>query len=281
MEDSQFKEDSSTMPTTTSQEAESQKLESNIPTIINDGASIEVAVRKPRGRPTGSKNKRKQPVFVTQQPVPTASVSPYVLQIASGSDIISSVTRFCNSRNTGLCVLSGSGLVSNVCFLQPNTTNTITFRGVFNLLSISATVLPPSSAMQSPFNNNGKFVVSVAGLQGQMFGGTVAGPLISAGTVYIISTSFNNPNYHQLPMELEDNNKRVQNSSGCASISTTREQLSGLQQQLQPHMGALINRRHPATTMAGDQSLSMSNSFNPPPNMVWQSMSQPHHSKPC
>lgn len=72
----------------------------------NDGATIEV-VRRPRGRPPGSKNKPKPPVIITRDAEP--SMSPYILEIPTGVDIINSITKFCRKRNMGLCVLNGSG----------------------------------------------------------------------------------------------------------------------------------------------------------------------------
>lgn len=177
----------------------------------NDGASIEV-VRRPRGRPPGSKNKPKPPVIITRES--ESSMSPYVLELPGGADIIESVTRFCRKRNTGLCVLTGSGSVANVTLRQPSTTPgaTVTFHGRFDILSISATILSsmtPASAT-APFANG--FTISIAGPQGQIVGGSVVAPLLAAGTVYIIAASFNNPLYHRIPAE--DDIVRNSNSGG-------------------------------------------------------------------
>ncbi|CAH9051853.1 unnamed protein product [Cuscuta europaea] len=169
----------------------------------NDGASIEV-VRRPRGRPPGSKNKAKPPVIITREAEPT--MSPYIFELPGGVDLIDSVTRFCRRRNMGVCVLNGSGSVSNVTIRQPATTpgGTVTFHGRFEILSISATVVVgPSSGGSFPPHNgivNG-FTISLGGPQGQVVGGVVAGPLLSAGTVYLISATFSNPSYHRLPAD--------------------------------------------------------------------------------
>ncbi|KAK3030736.1 hypothetical protein RJ639_036540 [Escallonia herrerae] len=165
-----------TTPTTSNKEP---------PTTANDGASIEV-VRRPRGRPPGSKNKPKPPVIITRDTEP--AMRPY-------------------KRNTGLCVLTGSGTVANVTLLQPSTTPgaTVTFHGRFDILSISATILSGvATSMTTPFANG--FTISLAGPQGQIVGGTVVGPLMAAGTVYVIAASFNNPSYHRLPCEDEARN---------------------------------------------------------------------------
>ncbi|KAI3672597.1 hypothetical protein L6452_38692 [Arctium lappa] len=221
--------------TTTSDEADNKK-EFN---TTNDGASIEV-IRRPRGRPPGSRNKPKPqpkpPVIITQQP--DSCMSPYVLEVPDGLDIVSAVTRFCNHRDTGLCVLSGCGTVSNVSFRQPTTT-TITFHGCFELLSISATVLP--SPPSAPFAN--RFAISLAGPQGQTVGGAVTGPLLAAGTVYIVAASFNNPLYQRLPIEEEDD----------------PESVSG---------GVDGGRHHAAPSTAADSVLSMY-SCQPPSDVIW------------
>ncbi|KAK9070292.1 hypothetical protein SSX86_010692 [Deinandra increscens subsp. villosa] len=189
----------------TSEEADSRSRSPSraiTPTTTNpnDGASIEV-VKRPRGRPPGSKNKPKPPIVITREPDP--SMAPYVLELPAGTDIIDSVVQYCRKRNTGLCILTGSGTVTNVSLRQPSTTPgaTVTFHGRFDILSISATVFPSTSPAASFANG---FTISLAGPQGQIVGGAVAGPLMSAGPVYIIAASFNNPMYHRLPSEGEN-----------------------------------------------------------------------------
>lgn len=175
----------------------------------NDGASIEV-VRRPRGRPPGSKNKPKPAVIITRDSEP--SMSPYVLELPGGIDIVESVTSFCRRRNMGLCVLNGSGTVTNVTLRQPLTTPgaSVTFHGRFDLLSLSATVIPPNAnTLDSVALSNGVangFTISLAGPQGQVVGGAVVGSLFSAGTVYLIAASFNNPLYCRLPLEDDQRN---------------------------------------------------------------------------
>lgn len=160
----------------------------------NDGATIEV-VRRPRGRPPGSKNKPKPPVIITRDSAEPA-MSPYVLELPAGVDIIESTTRFCQKRNMGLCLLNGNGAVTNVTLKQPSTTpgTTVTFHGRFDILSISATILPPGSAAAA----NGPFALSLAGPQGQVVGGHVVGPLVTAGTIYLVAANFSNPSFHRL-----------------------------------------------------------------------------------
>jgi predicted DNA-binding protein with PD1-like motif len=165
----------------------------------SDGATIE-AIRRPRGRPPGSKNKPKPPVFITRESDP--SMSPYFLEIPTNADVVVSITKFCRKNSTGLTILSGSGAVANVTLRQPTAPGaTVTFHGRFDLLSLSATILPPNSTIPSIGNG---FSITLAGPQGQVIGGSVVGPLFAAGTVYLVAASFNNPSFHRLPVADEE-----------------------------------------------------------------------------
>ncbi|XP_022940937.1 AT-hook motif nuclear-localized protein 17-like [Cucurbita moschata] len=170
------------------------------PASGGDGASIEV-VRRPRGRPPGSKNKPKPAAVVVAARDAEPAMSPYVLEVPGGSDIVEAISRFCRRRNTGLCVLNAYGTVADVTLRQPSSSPvaTVTFHGRFDILSVCATFVPHTTSFPIP---NG-FTITLAGPQGQIFGGLVAGALIGAGTVFIIAASFNNPSYQRLPSEDE------------------------------------------------------------------------------
>nr|KYP47258.1 Putative DNA-binding protein ESCAROLA [Cajanus cajan] len=175
----------------------------------SDGATIEV-VRRPRGRPPGSKNKPKPPLVITREPEP--AMSPFILEIPGGSDVVEALARFSRRKNTGLCVLSGSGTVANVTLRQPSVTPgaTVTFHGRFDVLSLSATLLLQASPAIAP----SAFAVSLAGPQGQIVGGLVVGRLTAAGTVFVIAASFNNPSFHRLSSEEEAQNNSPSGGGG-------------------------------------------------------------------
>ncbi|GFS44034.1 hypothetical protein Acr_00g0088180 [Actinidia rufa] len=126
-------------------------------------------------------------------------MSPYVLEISAGADLIEAIHRFSRKRNLGICVLSASGAVSNVTLRQPSVTpgTTVTFHGRFDLLSLSATVMPATTSI--PLGN--EFAISMAGPQGQIIGGIVVEPLYAAATVHLIVASFTKPSYHKLSAE--------------------------------------------------------------------------------
>ncbi|KAE9453050.1 hypothetical protein C3L33_15049, partial [Rhododendron williamsianum] len=61
--------------------------------------AVEVGTRRPRGRPPGSKNKPKPPVFMTRDS-PNALRS-HVMEVAGGSDVAESIAQFARRRQKG------------------------------------------------------------------------------------------------------------------------------------------------------------------------------------
>ncbi|KAK8311067.1 hypothetical protein V6Z12_D02G226100 [Gossypium hirsutum] len=97
--------------------------------------------RRPRGRPAGSKNKPKPPIIVTRDS--PNSLRSHVLEISSGSDIVDSVANYARRRGRGVCVLSGTGAVTNVTLRQPAAPSgsVITLHGRFEVLSLTGYLL--------------------------------------------------------------------------------------------------------------------------------------------
>ncbi|XP_040381237.1 AT-hook motif nuclear-localized protein 25-like [Oryza brachyantha] len=158
-------------------------------------------MRRPRGRPLGSKNKPKPPIIVTRDS-PNALHS-HVLEVAAGTDIVECVCEFARRRGRGVSVLSGGGSVANVALRQPGASPpgslVATMRGQFEILSLTGTVLPPPA----PPSASG-LTVFLSGGQGQVVGGSVAGQLVAAGPVFLMAASFANAVYERLPLEGED-----------------------------------------------------------------------------
>ncbi|KZV20680.1 DNA binding protein [Dorcoceras hygrometricum] len=155
--------------------------------------------RRPRGRPPGSKNKPKPPVFVTRDS-PNALRS-HVLEVSAGNDVVESVNVYARKRGRGVCILSGSGTVSNVALRQPASPagTAVTLQGRFEILSLSGTVLPPPAPPGA-----GGLSIFLSGGQGQVVGGSVVGPLLASGPVVLIATSFSNAVFERLPLEEEE-----------------------------------------------------------------------------
>ncbi|KFK42071.1 hypothetical protein AALP_AA2G207300 [Arabis alpina] len=175
---------------------------------VNSGS---ISGKRPRGRPPGSKNKPKPPVIVTRDS-PNVLRS-HVLEVATGADIVESVTTYARRRGRGVSVLSGNGTVSNVALRQPAMTGTnnggagagggsgggvVTLHGRFDILSLTGTVLPPPAPPGS-----GGLSIFVSGGQGQVIGGSVVPPLVASGPVILMAASFSNATFERLPLEDE------------------------------------------------------------------------------
>ncbi|XP_010437478.1 PREDICTED: AT-hook motif nuclear-localized protein 25-like [Camelina sativa] len=156
--------------------------------------------RRPRGRPAGSKNKPKPPTIITRDS-PNVLRS-HVLEVTSGSDISEAVSTYATRRGCGVCIISGTGAVTNVTIRQPAAPaggGVITLHGRFEILSLTGTALPPPAPPGA-----GGLTVYLAGGQGQVVGGNVAGSLIASGPVVLMAASFANAVYDRLPIEEEE-----------------------------------------------------------------------------
>ncbi|KAG5399206.1 hypothetical protein IGI04_021020 [Brassica rapa subsp. trilocularis] len=149
--------------------------------------AVEAPTRRPRGRPAGSKNKPKPPIFVTRDS-PNALKS-HVMEIASGTDVIETLATFARRRQRGICILSGNGTVANVTLRQPS----------------AATVPgPPGGAAVLALQGRFEILSLTASGQGQIVGGSVVGPLMAAGPVMLIAATFSNATYERLPLDEEE-----------------------------------------------------------------------------
>ncbi|KAL5560666.1 hypothetical protein UlMin_036877 [Ulmus minor] len=178
----------------------------------NNNSSGDIAGRRQRGRPPGSKNKPKPPVIITRESANT--LRAHILEVSSGSDVFDSVATYARKRQRGICVLSGSGTVTNVTLRQPAAAGAIvTLHGRFEILSLSGSFLPPPAPPGAT-----SLTIFLAGGQGQVVGGNVVGALIASGPVIVIASSFTNVAYERLPLDEEEQlqmqQQQVSESSG-------------------------------------------------------------------
>ncbi|XP_044487258.1 AT-hook motif nuclear-localized protein 24 [Mangifera indica] len=184
--------------------------------------------RRPRGRPAGSKNKPKPPIIITRDSA--NALRTHVMEIADGCDIVESVATFAGRRQRGVCILSGTGTVTNVSLRQPASPGAIvSLHGRFEILSLAGSFLPPPA----PPAASG-LTIYLAGGQGQVVGGSVVGTLISSGPVVIMAASFSNAAYERLPLEEEDPQLPMQGGSigspgGVSQQQQPQQQVMGEQ----------------------------------------------------
>lgn len=193
--------------------------------------AVEVGNRRPRGRPAGSKNKPKPPIFVTRDS-PNALRS-HVMEVASGTDVAESIAQFARRRQRGVCVLSGSGSVANVTIRQPAAPGAaVVLQGRFEILSLTGAFLPGPA----PPGATG-LTVYLAGGQGQVVGGSVVGPLVAAGPVMVIAATFANATYERLPLEEEEETGGSAGQGSAAGGGAPGSPPPGMGQQPQQHHG--------------------------------------------
>lgn len=189
----------------------------------------DIVGRRPRGRPPGSKNKPKPPVIITRESANT--LRAHILEVANGCDIFECVATYARRRQRGVCILSGSGTVTNVSLRQPAAAGSVvTLHGRFEILSLSGSFLPPPAPPGAT-----SLTIFLAGGQGQVVGGNVVGELTAAGPVIVIASSFTNVAYERLPLEEEEGinvnvnntNNQMQPGQGSGSIDPFPDPSSG------------------------------------------------------
>ncbi|XP_017700744.2 AT-hook motif nuclear-localized protein 26 [Phoenix dactylifera] len=169
-----------------------------VPAPLSGSGGEGEMTRRPRGRPAGSKNKPKPPIIITKDSA--NALRSHVMEIAAGCDIAETVATFARRRQRGVCILSGSGTVTNVTLRQPASPGAVvTLHGCFEILSLSGSFLPPPAPPAAT-----GLTIYLAGGQGQVVGGSVVGALIASGPVVIMAASFSNAAYERLPLDEEE-----------------------------------------------------------------------------
>lgn len=141
---------------------------------------------KKRGRPKGSTNKPR----VDGAGPAGVGFTPHVLTVQAGEDVSSKIMSFSQNGTRAVCVLSANGSISNVTLRQTGTSGgTVTYEGRFEILSLSGSIFVTDNGGQR--TRTGGLSVSLAGPDGRLLGGGVAGLLIAASPIQIVVGSFN------------------------------------------------------------------------------------------
>ncbi|KAI9182478.1 hypothetical protein LWI28_025759 [Acer negundo] len=223
--------------------------------------------RRPRGRPAGSKNKPKPPIIITRDSA--NALRSHVMEIANGCDIMESISTFARRRQRGICILSGSGTVTNVTLRQPAAPGSVvTLHGRFEILSLSGSFLPPPA----PPAASG-LTIYLAGGQGQVVGGSVGGPLLASGPVVIMAASFGNAAYERLPLEEEE--PTPPSVTGSRPLDSPEMVGQPLQQQQQQQQQQQLLQDPNASFVHGLQS-NLLNSVQLPSEGYWGTPRPPY-----
>ncbi|XP_057479474.1 AT-hook motif nuclear-localized protein 8-like [Actinidia eriantha] len=148
------------------------------------GLASDTPAKRSRGRPPGSGKKQLDALGSMG-----GSFIPHVILVQAGEDIASKIMAFSQQGPRTVCILSANGAISNVTLRQPSMSGgTVTYEGRYEIISLSG------SFFMSESNGNrsrtGGLSVSLAGSDGRVLGGGVAGMLVAATPVQVIVGSF-------------------------------------------------------------------------------------------
>ncbi|EOY33585.1 AT hook motif DNA-binding family protein [Theobroma cacao] len=136
--------------------------------------------KRARGRPKGTGKLQTLASHGEYMDTAGASFTPHVLSVFPGEDLVSKIGSFCVTGPRSVCVLTASGAVSSVTLHKPGTpVGSVTYEGWFEILTLAGSSVV--SGELGTRRRNGLLSVSLANNHGQVFGGTVAGPLVAAG----------------------------------------------------------------------------------------------------
>ncbi|GMJ12497.1 hypothetical protein HRI_004918900 [Hibiscus trionum] len=146
------------------------------------GAAVEPPPKRNRGRPPGSGKRQ----IDALGGVSGVGFTPHVITVNAGEDIASKITSFSQQGPRAVCILSANGAVRNVTLRQSG--SMVKFEGQFEIISLSGSFLV--SENNGSCTRGGGLNVSLAGSDGRVVGGGVAGTLQAATPVQVIVGSF-------------------------------------------------------------------------------------------
>ncbi|XP_065870916.1 AT-hook motif nuclear-localized protein 6 [Euphorbia lathyris] len=118
-----------------------------------------------------------------------ADFTPHVLTVHAGEDVTMKVMTFSQQGSRAICILSANGTISNVTLRQPTSSGgTLTYEGRFEILSLSGSFMPTDSGGRK--SRSGGMSISLAGPDGRVVGGGLAGFLVAAGPVQVVVGTF-------------------------------------------------------------------------------------------
>ncbi|KAF3642601.1 AT-hook motif nuclear-localized protein 1 [Capsicum annuum] len=118
-------------------------------------------------------------------------------------DVLAKLMSFSQSTSQAVCVLSANGSISNVSLQQAAiSVGNVTYEGQFEILSLSGSFLLSESGGER--SRTGRLNVLLAGPDGHVLGGGVAGVLTAASAVQVIVGSFGMQGQKQSKLDRSD-----------------------------------------------------------------------------
>ncbi|GKU98302.1 hypothetical protein SLEP1_g11322 [Rubroshorea leprosula] len=146
--------------------------------------------KRGRGRPSGSLNRHLigslGELFANTA---GGNFTPLVVTVNTGEDVARKILSLSQKGPRGICVLSANGAVSNVTIRQPGSSGGIlTYEGRFEILSLTGSFTVSETGGGK--SRTGDLSVSLAGPDGRVIGGGLAGILVAASPIQIVVGSF-------------------------------------------------------------------------------------------
>ncbi|KAG2301136.1 hypothetical protein Bca52824_029787 [Brassica carinata] len=117
-----------------------------------------------------------------------ANFTTHQVTVNAGEDVTMKVMPY-SQGSRAICILSATGSISNVTLRQATTSGgTLTYEGRFEILSLSGSFMPTENGGTK--GRSGGMSISLAGPNGNIFGGGLAGMLIAASPIQVIMGSF-------------------------------------------------------------------------------------------
>lgn len=118
-----------------------------------------------------------------------ANFTPHVLTVNPGEDVSMRIISFSQQSSRAICILAANGAISNVTLRQHNSSGgTMTYEGMFEILSLNGSFMATDDGVTK--SRSGGMSICLAGPDGRVFGGGLAGLLVAAVPVQVVIGSF-------------------------------------------------------------------------------------------
>ncbi|URE49839.1 hypothetical protein MUK42_14602 [Musa troglodytarum] len=195
------------------------------------------------------------------------SFTPHVVTIATGEDVAARILSFSQKGPRAICILSANGAISNVTLRQPGSSGgTLTYEGRFEILSLSGSfTITETGGIRS---RTGGISVSLAGPDGRVIGGGVAGLLLAASPIQVVVGSFM-PNVYKEKQAKPTHQAQPSALPGATGLLTAAMPIS----QANPEEDC----ETPTSSSLPGQSHAENSMFSPNPNSNWHGLQSSEH----
>ncbi|XP_008776146.2 AT-hook motif nuclear-localized protein 7-like [Phoenix dactylifera] len=218
---------------------------------------VDFSGKRGRGRPPGS-GKRQLLAALGEWFAYSAggNFTPHVVTVGTGEDVAARILSFSQKGPRAICILSANGAISNVTLRQPGSSGgTLTYEGRFEILSLSGSfTVTETGGVRS---RSGGISVSLAGPDGRVVGGGVAGLLLAASPIQVVVGSF-------LPNTFKEHKRKAAPESAFSPIPAS----TGVLTAARPITQATPDDdcETPSATVPGQGRGDAENSMSNPPN---------------